>query len=98
LVKKLAKVSNKEIKYLPNAADIAIFRNSEHFTEVPTELRGITKKIIGYTGNICHRINYDLLYEIAVAHQDKILLLVGPINNEQFYQKGLDKLPNVITT
>src|SRR5690606_26999899 len=65
----------------------------------PRELENIKdKKIIGYTGNICHRINYDLLKTIAENNLDKIILLVGPINNQAFFNMRLNKMPNIITT
>lgn len=98
LVNKLVRLSNKKIDYLPNAAEIRLFKKALGPLEMPKELLGINKKIIGYTGNICHRINYGLLKKLAVTHHDKVLLLVGPINNRQFYEYGLDKLPNVLTT
>ena len=34
--------------------------------------------------------------KIAEVHFDKTLLLVGPINNNQVYDLGMDKMPNII--
>ncbi|MCB0663915.1 MAG: glycosyltransferase, partial [Saprospiraceae bacterium] len=31
-------------------------------------------------------------------HPDKTLVLVGPINSKSYYEVGLDKLPNVVST
>lgn len=97
LVKKLSK-NNKKIHYLPNAADIDIFKDVYKPLAKPKELLNIDKKIIIYTGNICHRIDYELLKKIAADHHDKIVLLVGPISNKQFFDYNLDKMANVITT
>lgn len=97
LVKKLSQYE-KEIYHIPNAADISIFQKTFENLEKPEEIKGIDKKIIGYTGNICHRINFELLKEIALIHHDKILLLVGPVNNKQFYDIGLHMMENVICT
>ena len=81
----------------PNAADIEIFRKA--VTEVlpkPDELKPITKKIIGYTGSIEYRSDFELLKKIAEYHHDKILFFVGPIQGEEYKDFGLDKMPNVV--
>lgn len=95
LTKKLSS-NNKEVHYLPNAANIALFKEVFKPLKKPNELKGVDKKVIVYTGNICHRINYELLKKIATVHYDKIILLVGPISNKQFFEFGLDKMANVI--
>src|SRR5690606_12926301 len=64
----------------------------------PKELEGVDKKIIGYTGNICHRIDYELIRDIAVKHHDKILLLVGPRNDKKATDINLDEFTNIIFT
>src|SRR5690606_20867701 len=98
LIKKIAP-DDKKIHYLPNAAEVSIFNESFSKLKRPRELENIKdKKIIGYTGNICHRINYDLLKTIAENNLDKIILLVGPINNQAFFNMRLNKMPNIITT
>jgi len=83
-----------------NAVDISIFEKTlqEEFPK-PLEIEQVTGKIIGFTGNLDYlRIDYPLLKKIAEHHSDKTLLLVGPINSDEFYEVGLDKLPNVIFT
>lgn len=95
LVRKLSK-NDKQVHYLPNAADITIFKEVFKPLKKPNELEGIDKKIIAYTGNICHRINYKLLKEIVVNNLDKLILLVGPINNKKFFEYKLDDMPNVL--
>jgi teichuronic acid biosynthesis glycosyltransferase TuaH len=44
------------------------------------------------------RVNYPLIKKIAEVHADKTLLLVGPINNTEVYELGMDKMPNIIFT
>lgn len=85
---------------LHNAADVNIFENAVSQTyERPDEIKDIKTKIIGFTGNMdAVRVNYPLLKKIALEHTDKTLLLVGPINNTEYQEIGLDKLPNVIFT
>jgi glycosyltransferase involved in cell wall biosynthesis len=88
---------SKNVFFHPNAADIDIFRRAA--TEVlpkPPELEGISRKIIGYTGSIEYRSDFELLKKIAEYHQDKILFFVGPIQGEEHKAVGLDKMPNVI--
>lgn len=83
-----------------NAVDISIFEKTltTRFPK-PAEIAAVKTKIIGFTGNLDYlRIDYDLLRKIALHHSDKTLLLVGPVNSREFYEKGLDKLPNVIFT
>ena len=83
-----------------NAADVAVFQKviSEKYPR-PAELEGRTGKVIGFIGNLDElRIDYLLLKKIALAHPDKTLLLVGPVNSSEPRKIGLDKLPNVIFT
>jgi teichuronic acid biosynthesis glycosyltransferase TuaH len=96
-LKRLKSKHSKHVYYLPNAADVALFQKAvyENLPE-PKELQGITKKVICYTGNICHRLDYSLLVKIAEKHSDKILLMIGPFANDNYKKAGLDKLPNVV--
>lgn len=83
-----------------NAVDISIFEKtlSTDF-ERPEEIRNVKTKIIGFTGNMDYlRMDYPLIKKVAEAHADKTVVLVGPINSDEFYELGIDKLPNVITT
>ncbi|TAH27680.1 MAG: glycosyltransferase [Cytophagales bacterium] len=86
------------VYYHPNAADISIFGKtiSEKF-ERPKELIGFEdKKIIGYTGNIESRIDYQLLQKVIETHQDKLICMVGPITTDEHESIGLKKYKNVI--
>ena len=91
---------NPNTHILHNAVDINIFRNAvEKVYPKPEELEGITKKIIGFMGNMDpNRIDYQLLKEVAQYHTDKTLLLIGPINSDTYTEVGLDKVPNIIST
>jgi len=76
-LKKLKSKHSAHVYDLPNAADVALFQKAvSDYLVKPKELEGITKKIICYTGNICHRLDYKLLVKIAKAHHDKILLMI----------------------
>lgn len=89
-----------EIHIVHNAADIEIFERTlnEKFDK-PEEIKNIDTKIIGFVGNLDDlRVNYPLIKKIAEVHSDKTLLLVGPINNNEIYELGIDKMPNIIFT
>ncbi len=93
------KFSN-QVYYHPNAADFTCFQRaiSEKFTR-PVELLPATgKKIIGYTGNIESRIDYQLLKEVIEFHTDKIIAMVGPVTTSDHKSIGLTDYPNVIMT
>lgn len=95
---KLKSQLNPNTHIIHNAADITNFQRAlkEDFDR-PEELKGIKGKVIGFTGNMDHvRVDYPLLKKVALGHPDKTLLLVGPINNTEYQEIGLDQLPNVI--
>jgi teichuronic acid biosynthesis glycosyltransferase TuaH len=100
-LKRLKSAHSPNVYLLPNAASVNLFRRAATMElPVPSEIEKLPreKKIILYTGNICHRLDYDLLLKIASIHSDKILLMVGPFANLSYKTAGLDKLPNVVFT
>jgi teichuronic acid biosynthesis glycosyltransferase TuaH len=90
---------SRNVVLLPNAANTACFNRAvtEDLAK-PKEIEALPagKKIICYTGNICHRLDYELLVAIATRHSDKILLMVGPLANDNYKTSGLADLPNVV--
>lgn len=81
-----------------NAADVENFSkvHTEKFAR-PLELEGRTGKVIGFVGNLDElRIDYPLLKKTALAHPDKTLLLIGPVNSPELKQLGIHELPNVV--
>lgn len=97
-LKKLREPFSDRIELYFNAADNAVFERvlTEKFPR-PAELDGHRGQVIGFIGNLDElRVDYPLLRKIALAHPDKTLLLVGPINSPEPAEIGLDKLPNVV--
>lgn len=97
-LQKLKQPLNPATHIVHNAVDLSIF---EKATTVkmpkPTEIAHVDQKIIGFTGNLNeYRVDYALLRKIALHHHDKTLLLVGPLNSNDYKDYGLDQLPNVI--
>lgn len=99
-LKRILRKHNENTHIAHNAVDISIFEKTLTTDfERPEELKGITTPIIGFTGNMDYlRMDYPLIKKVAEAHTDKTVVLVGPINSDEFYELGIDKLPNVVTT
>jgi glycosyltransferase involved in cell wall biosynthesis len=100
-LKRLKSNVSQHVFLLPNAANTSIFNTAvSQDLERPKELRDLPadKKIICYTGNICHRLDYELLKKVARQHEDKILLMIGPLANDQYKTSGLSQIPNVLFT
>jgi teichuronic acid biosynthesis glycosyltransferase TuaH len=100
-LKKLSARHSNSVHLLPNAADVNLFQKALHDdTPMPDEIRQLPrdKKIICYTGNICYRLDYDLLIKIAKEHHDKVLLMIGPFTIDAYKSSGLSALPNVVFT
>ena len=88
---------NSKVYYLPNGADSSLFSTALNKTlPIPSELAEIKTPIIGYTGSIEFRIDFELLKKIITENQDKTIVLVGPILTNEYIRLGLDKLPNAL--
>lgn len=87
----------RKIHYHPNAADLTIFSTALDATvERPEELKTLDRPLIGYTGNIDERPDYELLRKIADDNKDKYLVMVGPLNTHEHIDVGLDTCDNVV--
>src|SRR5258706_738956 len=93
-----ARQLSKHVFYLPNAADFKLFQQArESAIRRPREIEEVDQKIIGYIGHVDHRMDYDLLTDIATRYPEYVLLLVGPTGSN-FERSRLERLPNVIRT
>lgn len=93
------KLKHSDQVYLhPNAADFSSFQRalSERFPRPAELMPAEGKKIIGYTGNIESRIDYQLLKAVIEYHPDKIIAMVGPVTTPEHKTIGLTEYPNVI--
>ncbi len=100
-LKKIKARYSAHVHLVPNAADVTLFNNAlANDLPMPEEIQRLPpgNPIITYTGNICQRLDYDLLKDLAAAHADKILLMVGPMSGNHADKSGLRELPNVIFT
>lgn len=95
----LSEFSGKKVHLFPNGGDTDLFKKA--WTEsatVPQDLVKIPKPMIGYTGNVCQRIDYELLKSLAESHPDKSIVLVGPREDKQHTSIDLDSITNIYFT
>jgi teichuronic acid biosynthesis glycosyltransferase TuaH len=99
-LKKLKSKESSEVYYHPNAADVELFQKALGNLPKPAEMTTIPErqKVIFYMGNICHRLDYELLQKIVLNNPDKYLVMVGPRTNDNYKKAGLDQQSNVIFT
>ena len=97
-LRRLKSQFSENVYYHPNAADFSNFRRAltEKFPRPEALMPAEGRKIIGYTGNIESRIDYDLLKAVIDRHQDKFIAMVGPVTTEDARSAGLFDYPNVI--
>lgn len=97
--KELARINaafTKHSYFHPNAAEINLFKTAvEDPLPRPKELEGIDKKIIGFTGSIEYRTDFELILKLAKHHSDKQLVFVGPLRTTEMEEMGIINLPNV---
>ena len=85
------------VYFSPNAVDIEIFEKAlREKLPKPKELESIRGKIVGFTGSIEYRSDFELLKQIVTYHRDKTIFFVGPINTQDPVIEELKKMPNVL--
>lgn len=92
----LTGLSGIKVEYLPNAADFEVFKRAYvEQMDLPEDLKGIAHPIIGYTGNICHRVDYNKINTLCKAHPEKNVVMIGPRNHAGHTRIDLDAIPNL---
>jgi glycosyltransferase involved in cell wall biosynthesis len=89
------KLENNNTFFIANAADVkhsqkALFPE----TKIHPSLSKVPRPIIGYTGTIERRIDYDLLKKVVEINKDKSFVLAGATNME-YLPTWFQKAPNV---
>ncbi len=99
-LQKIKSAFNPRTEYLPNASDFSLFSKAyETVLEKPEELKGLEgKKIIGFTGSVEYRSDFDLLKKMVEKHRDKVFVVVGPVNTDEVDNLGFRKMGNVLFT
>lgn len=95
----LTQASGRKVHLFPNGGDTGLFKKAwAESGPVPPDIQSVPKPIIGYTGNVCQRIDYDLLLGLAQKHPDKSIVLVGPREDKLHTTIDLDAIPNIYFT
>jgi glycosyltransferase involved in cell wall biosynthesis len=92
---KAKKSLNPNTHLVRNGANVTAFRDAMS-GEVPDDMAGIPRPIIGCAGAINEKIDLELLRDIAQARPDWSLALIGPVT-QRFFREQLQWLesPNV---
>ncbi|MFZ4056702.1 MAG: glycosyltransferase [Ferruginibacter sp.] len=99
LCRNIAARNQCTVEYFPNGGDVNLFKTAiDTPYPKPKDIANIDTPIIGYTGAVCQRIDYELLVKIAAAHPDKKIVMVGPRKDKEFTSIDLDAIPNIIFT
>ena len=91
-LKEKLKVFNHKTVCIANASDF------EHFSvqqNKPDEFSSTEKVRVVYTGSLGHRIDYELIKNIALENPDFDIYMVGPKHSTYFAGQELEVLPNV---
>ncbi|MFH1085056.1 MAG: glycosyltransferase [Chloroflexota bacterium] len=70
---------NPRTYWVPNAVDYPRFAAAAAARHEPPELAGCPRPRLGYVGAINDKLDTDLLLDVARAHQQATLVLVGPV-------------------
>ncbi|MFW6348705.1 MAG: glycosyltransferase, partial [Cyclonatronaceae bacterium] len=55
----------------------------------------IPRPIIGFTGSLEYRTDYELVERLARVHHDKQLVFIGPLRTGEMHTRHIADLPNV---
>ena len=67
---------------VPNAADYEHFSRPVAAAELPADLRGLPRPVIGYVGEIAAWFDTGLVRRLALRHPEWSIVLVGPATAE----------------
>lgn len=94
--------NNQNVFWLPNGVNASHFANQKY---TPTDIKDISKPIIGYTGIVESRFDNDLLEYLAKANPSMSFVIIGwvwgnrKLNLPNVYylgQKSYQELPNYL--
>lgn len=96
LKKELSQWSSN-VHLVPNAADFNLFNTAEGALTKPKDFPDTSSAMI-YTGNICNRLDYELLIDLVQTYPHRTLLMVGPVTNSDPLFDRLQSFNNVVFT
>ncbi len=82
---------NNHVYVIPNGVDYELFKAaSDSSVEVPPDLKEIPRPVVGFVGNISHKVDFDLMNHIAESRPDWSVVMIGPedivVDKEKFTQ------------
>jgi len=80
---------------VPNAADVAHFKQALEPIPEPQDLASIPHPRFGFVGQLEYRFNIEMVYQAALARPDWHFVLIGPVQPGYGENPPLLKLPNV---
>lgn len=84
----------ENVYWIPNGVDMKHY--NQKFPLINRDISDIKKPIIGYIGIIQEKVDLDLVKFLAEKNNDKSIVMVGPVWNEQDALKvELEKMGNV---
>jgi glycosyltransferase involved in cell wall biosynthesis len=84
------------LELVPNGFDAQLFTHGDSTPTHIDSLQGLRRPLLGFVGTLFVFIDYDLLEQVARAHPDKTLVLVGRVEGCQTQVRRLCKLGNVV--
>jgi glycosyltransferase involved in cell wall biosynthesis len=73
---------NKNTYLVPNAVDFESYSKSLSFIKkLPADIAKLKKPLIGYSGRIGSKLDFNLLYDMADSHPEWSLVFVGVVDN-----------------
>ena len=52
--------------------------------EIPPDIQGIKKPILGYVGTLGEWVDFDILIQLAKAKPDWSIVMIGPVTSKRF--------------
>ena len=74
---------SKSCFLIPNGVDLTSLQNNDPNIEIPPDMAGIKKPILGYIGTIGERFDLDALIGVAEARPDWSIVLIGPLTSKR---------------
>tara|TARA_S200000501_G_scaffold116537_1_gene109522 strand:- start:972 stop:2132 length:1161 start_codon:yes stop_codon:yes gene_type:complete len=96
IVNKLKKY-NSNISYFGNVCDYEHFSKSlsTHIDDIPTDIKSISKPIIGFIGSISeYKLNYKLIYDVAKSLKEINFVFIGP-TDDSLNHSNLNRIKNL---
>lgn len=72
--------SARDVRLVPNACEAELFAQALGSPR-PEVLDGMRRPLMGYVGTVSHWVDLALVTEIAAAHPEADLVMVGPVEN-----------------